>query len=148
MLDNISPNVWGPALWQTSYLITYAYPVNPTQEDKTAMINWFGQYKKILPCERCRYNFTNHLAKYPLDDKALANKYTLMQWLVNMNNEVNKMTGKPSITLNDAYEKYIVSGGSNINVKHVVTIVLIFFIICALVVYLLLKRGAKLGEKV
>ena len=37
---NIPPHIWGPSAWKLLHYITFAYPVNPTYDDKL-------NYKKI-----------------------------------------------------------------------------------------------------
>ena len=140
MLDNINPKIWGDAYWKCGYYVTYSYPVNPTYEDKQKIVNFFNGYQQVLPCEKCRFNFGDHLMKYPLDNNALTNKYTLMTWFLNINNEVNKATNKPIVTLNDVYDKYIVSDNNSTTNKQVITIILVFLIIFILIAYLVLKR--------
>ena len=140
MLDNLSPRIWGDTFWKTGYLITYVYPANPTNEDKNTVVNFFNQFKKILPCEKCRNHYEIHLQKFPLNDKSLANKYSLMVWLLNMHNEVNKSLGKKILTLNEIYDKYIIDNQSDNKIKTYITLLLLFLIIIIVIIYILLKK--------
>ena len=139
MIDNINPKIWGDALWKAGYLISYAYPANPSMSDRQLMRDYFLNYQQILPCEKCRINFQQHLLKYPLNDNALKNKFNLMSWLLNINNEVNKILGKPSITLNDVYEKYLIAA-PQFNAKQILTFILIIAIVCILGAYIVIKK--------
>jgi hypothetical protein len=138
MLDNIKPQIWGKHLWATGYLIAYSYPNNPTHDDKNIMLNFFNQFKYIIPCEKCRVNFSKHILKFPLDDLALTNKYSLINWFMNINNEVNIMLGKNILTMNDIYNKYYQSP-TNYN-KKIITSVLVFILIIILIGYMIFKR--------
>ena len=145
MLDNINPMVWGNPFWRIGYLVTYAYPVSPTFDDRQLIVDFFNQYQKILPCEKCRINFQNHLKKYPLTNVALSNKFNLMTWFLNINNEVNKVTNKPLMTLNDVYEKYLIAGNTNtFQTKQIITASLVFLLVIVLVVYLIIKNKQKI----
>ena len=138
MLDNINPKIWGEYFWATGFLVAYSYPNNPSFEDRETVLNFFNQFKKILPCEKCRFNFSSHLFKYPLDDKALTNKNTLINWFLNIHNEVNIMLGKNKLTIDDIYSKYY--GITTDNKKTIITTLLIFSIIIILILYIIIRR--------
>lgn len=95
---NISPRIWGPPAWETLYNIAYSLPENPSAEIKEKYKMFFMALKYVLPCEKCSDNFQEHVEEFPLTDKQLENYLTLIQWLVNINNAVNKMLGKPLIS--------------------------------------------------
>jgi hypothetical protein len=106
MLDNINPELWGKHFWKMLHYITFAYPSNPTAKDKKNIISFFKTFKKIIPCEKCRRNFKQHLANNPLNDSALENKQNLILWLLNLHNDVNKLLGKPEVTLGQLSQMY------------------------------------------
>lgn len=95
MHNNIDPKIWGPICWKLLEYITFTYPVNPTEEDKTNIRNFFTALQHVLPCQKCRNNYGIHLKKYPLDEKAVSSQKYLITWLINIHNEVNIMNGKP-----------------------------------------------------
>jgi len=92
---NINPTIWGPSTWESNHFITMKYPIDPSPEDKKIYKAYFTLLGEVLPCDSCQGNFKRHLRKYPLDDNALSTRANLVQWLINMHNEVNKMNGKP-----------------------------------------------------
>lgn len=49
-MNHINPKIWGPSSWETLYYIIYAYPVNPTDDDKQNMKEYINSYFKVLPC--------------------------------------------------------------------------------------------------
>lgn len=134
MLDNIDPIIWGSIVWDYLEIIIMAYPNNPTDEDKTDMINLINAVHKMLPCHKCRYNFTHHLKKHPLNSSALASKYDMLMWLVNMHNEVNIMTGKPLMTYDDVINKIQNKQKSPIN-KQIITFVLLVLLFVILILF-------------
>jgi hypothetical protein len=149
MLDNINPKLWGKYFWKMLHYVTFAYPSNPTSEDKKNMMSFFVTFKEIIPCEKCRYNFKQHLVNNPLNDDALANKQNLILWLLKLHNDANKSLGKPEVTLNQLSQMYFDEEHSNINnttdtitnlksIKQnnkIVTMLLTVVIICVLIYY-------------
>lgn len=93
-------------MWFIMYSIAFSYPSKPTTIDKHNTMNFFNYLGKVLPCDACKSNFQEHLKKFPLNSIAMENKYELIKWLVNINNEVNKYTGKRNITIDEMYTKY------------------------------------------
>ena len=146
MIDNINPKLWGKYFWKMLHYITFAYPTNPTPEDKQKILLFFSSFKEIIPCEKCRYNFKQHLANNPLNDSALTNKESLILWLLKLHNDVNTSLGKPSVSLEQLSEMYFTedntannSRSNNTNNK-IATILLTIVIICVLVYYVKYKK--------
>ena len=115
---SIDPRIWGSRAWFFMYCVTLTYPHRPSLDDKINTKSFFESIGKVLPCEKCRYNFSNHLEKFPLGPKELSNRKMLINWLININNEVNKLTNGPIITYKDIIDKYSIElDPSNLN-KH------------------------------
>lgn len=106
MPDNIDPKLWGPPCWKTLHYITFSYPDSPNTTDKQNMLNFFNSFSKIIPCEKCRVNFGDHLIKYPLSTDILSSKINLISWLVAIHNEVNTLVGKKNVSVIDAITMY------------------------------------------
>jgi len=92
----MDPDVWGPPTWIFLHTVTLNYPNNPTMYDKKYYKNFFINLHYILPCEWCSKNYKQHLLKYPIDNY-LNTKKNLVQWLINIHNEVNKIFNKNTI---------------------------------------------------
>ena len=102
----MDPEIWGPNAWLFLHTITLVYPHNPTQNDKDLYKHFFINLKNILPCDWCSHNYKIHLNKYPID-KYLNKKKDLVQWLINIHNETNKLLNKDIIfTYDDFINKY------------------------------------------
>lgn len=106
MSININPSLWGPSSWKFLHYVTLSYPDKPEDSDKTKMYNFFMMVKDVLPCEKCTYNFNEHIIKYPLTNDILSSRYTFINWLMNIHNEVNISLGKPTITYDQLTEIY------------------------------------------
>ena len=136
MLTNINPKIWGNSYWDTAHLITFSYPVSPSDEDRQTIRDFFMIFKKVLPCEKCRNNFNEHLKTYPLNDSVLESRYNLIVWLINIHNEVNKMLGKKVMSIDKVITKY--SNKENISYlknAQMWTIILLIILIIILIIY-------------
>ena len=102
----MEPKVWGPSGWFFMHSITLGYPANPTAYDKKNMKTFFTNVGHVLPCEKCKKNYYKHLKTHPLNDEVLSSKENLVKWLINIHNEVNKMTGKEIKTYEDVMKYY------------------------------------------
>jgi hypothetical protein len=113
--------IWGPALWKSLHSITFAYPINPTAEDKTHYKNFFLNLGFVMPCKYCRdsyqkfigigFNTSKEVNLEPsineLNDAVLENRTTLTKWLYNLHNRVNDKLGVDyKISYEDVVTRY------------------------------------------
>lgn len=117
---SIDPQIWGPHAWFLMYSVAMTYPHCPKEEDKKNTKLFYSSLGGVLPCIACRNNFKKHIRVYPLTSNALSNRVNLINWVININNEVNKLIGAPPITYEDTVDKYtnLFHGRSEINTKH------------------------------
>lgn len=101
----MNPKFWGPHAWIFLHSITFNYPKEPTNKDKQIYVRFFKDLQNIIPCEKCAYNYKRHLDDYPIEE-ALETRETMVQWLINIHNEVNKELGKPIYTYDQVIEEY------------------------------------------
>ena len=110
---NISPDIWGSSAWIYLHYVTLSYPDNPTDKERHNMHNFFSMVKETLPCDKCRQNFNNHLRNNPLTENVLSTRYNLVNWLLNMHNEVNVSMGKSTMSYDDLINMYLKGGNPN-----------------------------------
>ena len=101
----MNPKFWGPHAWIFLHSITMNYPKEPTEKDKLIYVNFFKELQNILPCEKCAYHYKRHLEDYPIEE-ALGSREAMIQWLINIHNEVNKELDKPIYTYDQVIEEY------------------------------------------
>lgn len=106
-----SPKVWGRYFWTTFHIAALGYPDKPSHQDAMLYKQFFSQFGKILPCQKCAVNYDRHLAELPLD-KALVNREALFAWTVAFHNLVNREQHKSEWTLDYAKE-FFMSGSYN-----------------------------------
>ena len=145
---NINPKIWGQAGWIFLHSITFSYPVNPDENDRNRMKNFFLNVQYILPCERCQNNYHRHLQELPLNDFVLSTRKNLIEWLINIRNKSNNELGKPNLTLKDVI--FQLESGSlssekkealiKFDTSKLVIILLIVIVILLIIYYKYLKN--------
>ena len=101
----MKPEVWGPPSWIFLHSITMNYPDKPNKDDKRKMINFFDSLKYVLPCDSCSKNLQRHIKKRPLNHKALRNRDSLMRWLIDIRNDINKENKRPLMSHTEAIKR-------------------------------------------
>ncbi len=113
-MSKITPDQWGPPGWKFIHIVAFAYPLNPTQEEKNNYKAFFTLIGDILPCHLCSEHYKKNLILHPLTDTILENKINLTLWTIDMHNEVNKINNK---TVYD-YETALQLIKSNFEIKE------------------------------
>ena len=72
--DGMLTPVWGPSLWHFLHMMSFNYPVNPTDEDKKNYRNYIINLQYILPCRFCRENLTKNLKMFPITERTMKNR--------------------------------------------------------------------------
>lgn len=101
----MEPIIWGPTLWFFIHTLSFYYPDKPSFKDKTSYYDFFHNLQNILPCPDCKANYIKHLNQYPITPY-LDSKKSLVQWVVNMHNLVNKENNKPTWETSDVIDLY------------------------------------------
>lgn len=101
----MDPKQWGPPFWFTLHTISLNYPFFPSEEEKSRYRNFFHSFEFMLPCSACRQHYTEHLVEHPISN-ALANRRTLVTWVVTIHNRVNRVNGKKEWSVEDAVQLY------------------------------------------
>jgi hypothetical protein len=101
-MDN---NIWGPHFWFTLHTITLGYPDNPSYADKRRFNDFFTSVQYILPCQKCREHYRNHLNNFPISI-SLDNKESIVKWLFDLHNQVNISLNKNIMEYDAFKEKY------------------------------------------
>lgn len=136
---NLEPSIWGPHAWFIMYSIAFSYPTPASYKKKNNIKQFYLSLGENLPCDKCKNNFKIHLQKYPLDNNVLNSRANLIQWVVNIENEVKKSTGKKPVDINDIinkYQKIYSDKPQQTNNKYTIYIIII---IVLLIIYMFLK---------
>ena len=61
-----------------------------TFESKMNYMNFFKSIGYVLPCPKCGMNYNKNIQENPIDNH-LNSREDLIQWLINIHNETNKI---------------------------------------------------------
>ena len=101
--------IWGPSAWFFLHIITFNYPINPTEDDKLNYYNFFYNLQFILPCGKCRINYQKNINEEDtkLSLSTFNDRETLKMWLYKLHNKVNLLTHKNvNIKFDEVNKKY------------------------------------------
>ncbi len=96
------PDVWGPIFWDAMHIVSLAYPVQPSEEDKAGAKAFFESLSVVLPCPICRTHYSEKIKASPV---ATGSKGELIYWVWDIHNQVNTLLGKPTITIEAFLER-------------------------------------------
>ena len=99
----MNQNVWGPPMWLFLHTTTFNYPLQPTQEEKDRYKSFFYELQHILPCKYCRNNYRRNLKETPI---RLYSRKDMVEWLIDLHNEVNLQNGKRPYTYDEVIKMY------------------------------------------
>jgi len=133
------PEKWGPSAWTFLHYITLGYPTCPTEEQKNNYKQFFYSLQNILPCEKCKEHFSNNISKIPLTDDILNSKEKLFNWLVDIHNQVNIITGKKELSYEEAFKIYMKNDDKYLNSILMSTIIILVIVIIVYIVYKLMN---------
>lgn len=139
MRINLNPKKWGPLTWNFLESCVIGYPDNPTDENKVNFKNFFYSLIDVLPCEKCRLNYKNHLSNYPLTNKILNNKDDLFKWLLNVHN----LSSKNNYHFTDSIKFYnnFYSENNLIYKTRYLVLFIIFFLIVLYILNYFIRYG-------
>lgn len=100
----MNQNVWGKCGWVLIHSIAINYPEKPTPSEKENTITFFNLLGKMLPCYYCRKHYVENLQILPIQADS---KLELVWWTIDLHNLVNKSTGKPILSREEALQKII-----------------------------------------
>jgi hypothetical protein len=107
--NGMQTSLFGP-IWFTLHLISFNYPVNPTNQDKINYMNFIKSFKYTLPCVYCRNNLESNLKNINFNISSMKNRETFSKSIYNLHNHVNKMLGKKIkisyVEVRDRYEAF------------------------------------------
>jgi hypothetical protein len=105
--DGMLTSIWGPGMWHYLHTMSFNYPVNPTNAEKTHYKDFLLSLRNVLPCGKCRINLSTNLQKLPLYKKHMKNRSTFSKYVFDLHEMVNTMLGKVSgLTYGTIRERY------------------------------------------
>lgn len=103
----MNPNKWGPHAWIFLHSITFNYPDKPTKETIIRYKNFFEALQFVIPCDICQDHYKENIIKVKLTSHALKSRKNLIEWLIDLHNEVNKTQGKKIMSYEEVIDFYV-----------------------------------------
>ena len=104
---NLSPLHWGPKTWFFLESAAIAYPINPTDNEKTSAKNLILSLKDLLPCENCRINYASYLDENINNlDEIVINRESFITFIVDVHNEVRTRNGQEPRSIESVFSYY------------------------------------------
>lgn len=105
--DGFLTSVWGPALWHSLHIMSFNYPVNPSQEDKNHYRDYILSLQYVLPCKYCRQNLKTNFKSLPLTMEQMKSRDSFSRYIYELHELVNRMLKKKSnLSYCDVRERY------------------------------------------
>jgi hypothetical protein len=105
--DGMLTTAWGPAIWHYLHMMSFNYPMSPTEEDKKHYREFILSLQYVLPCKYCRMNLTKNFARLPLKDKDMESRETFSKYVYELHELINKMLKKNThLSYADVRERY------------------------------------------
>ena len=98
----MDPKIWGPIFWYIFHIISYSY----IDSERNRYIKFFRSMPYILPCLVCTDHFKNTLDKHPPETN-IVSRNSMIKWMNNIHNRVNKRLGKRLVSLKSSRSLYI-----------------------------------------
>jgi len=88
--------IWGPCMWTFLHMMSFNYPVEPTEADKKHYMGFVKSLQYVLPCGMCRENFAKNIREKDtkLTKAVFKNRETLSRYFNKLHNKINQQIGK------------------------------------------------------
>ena len=105
--DGMLTAVWGPSLWHYLHIMSFNYPINPTNQDKKNYREFILNLQNVLPCKYCRINLKNNFKVHPLKMCDMKDRDSFSRYIFKLHQIINKMLNKNSkLTYCQVRERY------------------------------------------
>jgi hypothetical protein len=105
--DGMLTTVWGPSMWHYLHIMSFNYPVRPTNDDKKNYRDFMLSLVHVLPCRHCRENLKRNYKAHPLKMCYMKDRNSFSRYVYKLHEVVNKMLGKRSgLSYCDVRESY------------------------------------------
>lgn len=93
----ISPNRWGPTIWDTLHYVSLGYPeTNPSEDVRQAAFEFLSALPFLLPCSICREHLAEtYLFEMPLERRVFDSRQSLGEYIVALRDLVKRKHACP-----------------------------------------------------
>lgn len=103
---NLNPTVWGPHAWFLIDSIILSFPDKPDTELQNELKQFFFSLSKLLPCEKCRYHFSEYIKKTDLINIDFSSKDKIIKWINTIHNNISQNNNGKQINIKNMLKFY------------------------------------------
>jgi hypothetical protein len=111
--NGLMTNVWGPTGWVFLHAVTFGYPLNPIEFDRTHNLPegttenryriFFEHAAHVFPCRYCRESYSDFIKEIPIQT---GSRQELTHWLWKIHRRVNKKLNKKNEPFHKVVQRY------------------------------------------
>lgn len=102
---SFDPDIFGPAFWFTLHNAAVAYYEYPNETAQQMMKQFIHSLPVVIPCVKCKEHAYAYIKSQDVNC-AVQNRKNLFEFFVTFHNYVNAKGGRPSMTIEEAYDLY------------------------------------------
>ncbi len=103
----MDPNIWGPHYWFFLHTVAFHYPLHPTSIQKKMYHRLIHHFYEFIPNKSMATVYEKILQKNPVTPY-LDTRDDFIQWMHHIHNKINERLQKPTITLQEHYDKFLI----------------------------------------
>ena len=92
-------------MWRFLHASSFAFPEDPDATRQKQMFEFLISVGRVLPCKTCRDHYNDYIREN-LTDRVVMSKGTLIEWIVELHNSVNRRTGKREWKVEEVRKHY------------------------------------------
>ena len=105
--DGMLTTVWGPSMWHYLHIMSFNFPLKPTNLQKNKYLEFIKNLQYTLPCKYCRINLKKNFKILPLNKNTVKSRESFSRYIYNLHELVNTMLNKKSnLSFNDVRQRY------------------------------------------
>ena len=93
-------------VWKCLHNITFAFLTNPSKKSQLLIFNLLNIQIKKIPCSICNRHYSNYLKSCDNLKTICSNKLSLVIWMIDLHNDVNKRLNKKEYSYKEVFEIY------------------------------------------
>lgn len=86
----------GRAGWSLLHQTAVQFPLQPSSQETSDMMQWIRLFGILFPCEDCRYHLNRYIETHPIN---ASSREAIIFWCWRLHNDVNKRLHKPLFPL-------------------------------------------------
>lgn len=114
-MSKLDRKIWGPSAWTFLHSCGFAYPENPTLDEREAAYKLISALPYMLPCDECKHHAYQYINCESTGISSPSSSYldsmvVFSRWIFEFHESVNSRLGKKNKKSFEEYMKEYLSG--------------------------------------